>query len=136
MSRFVLDTDTVQLFQDQNPRVLARVRAVTPGDLAISVVTVEEQMSGWYTQLRKAKQPDRLAWAYRRLAATVRFLAQIDIIDFDESAIRRYEQLKKLKIQIRKMDLRIAATVLQSGAILVTRNVRDFQPVPGLQIED
>ena len=136
MSLYVLDTDTLQLFQDANPTVVGHVRAVAPGDLAVSVVTVEEQLSGWYAQLRQAKRPERLAWAYRRLAATVRFLSQLQIVDFDESAIRRCEQLKKLKLKVRKMDLRIAATVLERGAILVTRNVRDFRRVPGLRIED
>ena len=136
MSLYVLNTDTLQLLQDENPTVVARVRAVALADRAISVVTVEEQLSGWYTELRQAKRPERLAWAYRRLAATVRFLAQLQIVDFDEPAIRRCEQLKKQKVKVRKMDLRIAATVLERGAILVTRNVRDFQQVPGLHIED
>jgi tRNA(fMet)-specific endonuclease VapC len=136
MSLYVLDTDTLQLYQDGNAAVVNRVNAVAPGDLAISVVTVEEQLSGWYAQLRQAKQPERLAWAYRRLAATVRFLTRIQIVDFDEAAIRRCEELKKLKLRVRKMDLRIAATVLERAAILVTRNVRDFQRVPGLRIED
>jgi tRNA(fMet)-specific endonuclease VapC len=136
MSLYVLDTDTLQLFQDENPTVLGRMRAIPPGDLAISVITVEEQLSGWYAQIRQAKRPERLAWAYRRLASTVRFLSRIQIVDFDESAIRRCEQLKKLKLKVRKMDLRIAATVLERDAILVTRNLRDFRRVPGLRIED
>jgi hypothetical protein len=46
MSVYVLDTDTLQLFQDGHPRVVTRVGAVAPGDRAISVITVEEQLSG------------------------------------------------------------------------------------------
>ncbi|MBO0699611.1 MAG: type II toxin-antitoxin system VapC family toxin, partial [Zavarzinella sp.] len=134
MSLYVLDTDTLQLFQDEDANVVARVRAVAPADLATSVVCVEEQLSGWYAQLRQAKRPERLAWAYRRLAATVRFLSRVQIVDFDEPAIGRYEELKRLKIKVRKMDLRIAATVLDRDGVLVTRNGRDFRQVPGLRI--
>jgi tRNA(fMet)-specific endonuclease VapC len=135
MSLYVLDTDTFQLFQDEHPLVVARVEATAPEDLAISVVTVEEQLSGWYAQLRQAKQTERLLWAYRRLAATARFLSRVQIVDFDEAAFQRYEALKKSKLKIGTNDLRIAATVLERNAILVTRNVHDFQRVPGLQIE-
>lgn len=136
MSLYLLDTDILQLFQEGNAAVVDRVRAVGPADLGISVITVEEQLSGWYTQVRKAKRPDRLAWAYRRLAANVRFLAQIQVLDFDERAIQRYEDLRRLKLKVGKMDLRIAAIALEHGAILVTRNLRDFDLVPSLTIED
>ena len=60
MSLYILDTDTFQLFQEEHPRVVARVEATAPEDLAIAVITVEEQLSGWYTQVRQAKKPDRL----------------------------------------------------------------------------
>lgn len=47
MSLYVLDTDTPQLYQDGNPNVVRRVQAVGPSERAVSVVTVEEQLSGW-----------------------------------------------------------------------------------------
>lgn len=42
MSLYILDTDILQLFQDEHPLVIARVGAIAPDDLAISVVSVEE----------------------------------------------------------------------------------------------
>jgi tRNA(fMet)-specific endonuclease VapC len=95
MSLYILETDTLQLFQDGHPSIVAHLQAIAPDDRAISVITVEEQLSGWYAQLRQAKRPERLAWAYRRLADTVRFLSRIQIIDFDEATVQRYDDLKK-----------------------------------------
>ena len=60
MSLFVLDTDVLTLFQRQHPAVVAHIAAHNSAEIAISVVTVEEQLSGWYAQLRQAKQPERL----------------------------------------------------------------------------
>jgi tRNA(fMet)-specific endonuclease VapC len=44
--------------------------------------------------------------------------------------------LKALRLNVKKMDLRIAAIALENSAIVVTRNLRDFQRVPGLMVED
>jgi tRNA(fMet)-specific endonuclease VapC len=52
------------------------------------------------------------------------------------SSIMRYETLKRMNLNVRKMDLRIAAIVLEHTGVLATRNVRDFRRVPGLLIED
>jgi hypothetical protein len=76
MSLYILDTDILQLFQDEHPLVIARVRAIALEDRAISVVSVEEQLSGWYAQLRQAKRPERLAWAYVYLNAFDYFVKQ------------------------------------------------------------
>jgi tRNA(fMet)-specific endonuclease VapC len=136
MSLCILDTDTLTLLEEGHPAVGHRFLHQQRGDVAITVLSVEEQLSGWYTQVRKAKRPERLEWAYRRLTETVSFLAHLRILTYDQTAMQRYEQLRKRKIKIGRMDLRIAATVLEQNAILVTRNVRDFGRVPGLQIED
>jgi tRNA(fMet)-specific endonuclease VapC len=136
VSLFVLDTDILTLFEMEHATVAARIVEHAPAEIAISVVTVEEQLSGWYAQLRQAKSTERLAWAYRRLAANVRFLRHAQILDYDEAGMRRYEQLKRMRLKVRKMDLQIAATALQHGATVVTRNARDFNKVPGLTVED
>lgn len=136
MSLYVLDTDTLTLFQQGHSEVHRRVLAQPPNSVAITVLTVEEQLSGWYTEVRKAKRPDRLAWAYGRLAANVTLLSQFRVLVYDEPAINRAAQLRKLKINIGRFDLRIASVVLEQNGILVTCNAADFGRVPGLTIED
>lgn len=136
MSLFVLDTDTISLYQHDHPAVQTAVQSHPLSELAITVLTVEEQLSGWYNELRKAKKPAALAAVYHRMALTVRFLGHLPILSFTEAAIDRYEGLKRLKLKVKKTDLRIAAVVLENNAVLVTRNRRDFAQVPGLKIED
>ena len=58
------------------------------------------------------------------------------MLDFDDEACLKYESLRHQKIRIGARDLRIAATVLSAGGILVTRNQRDFCRVPGLELAD
>jgi tRNA(fMet)-specific endonuclease VapC len=86
--------------------------------------------------LRKVREPNELARVYNRLAEAIPVLARWPILPMPESAIKRYEVLKAMNLNVRKMDLRIAAIVLEMDAILVTRNVRDFRRVPNLMIEN
>jgi len=136
MTRYVLDTDTLTLLQEGHPAVSRRFLNEPQEDVAITVLSIEEQLSGWYTQVRKAKKPERLAWAYRRLGETVRFFSRMQIWTYDVPAMERFEQLRKAKVRIGRSDLRIAATTLLHDAVLVTRNSRYFKKVPGLRTED
>jgi tRNA(fMet)-specific endonuclease VapC len=136
MTLHVLDTDILSLYREYDPVVSRRVDASPIAEIAITVITVEEQLSGWYTYVRKATRPDDLARGYQELADSIPFLANWKILPYPETAIARYQQLAKMKLKVRKMDLRIAATVLENNAILVTRNLRDFARVPNLIVED
>ena len=133
---FILDTDILSLYQHEHPIVVARVQACPKENRAIAVISVEEQLSGWYSLLRRARTPPKLAEAYERLAEAVMALSELRVFSFTEAAIAKYQQLLALKLQVRKYDLRIAAIALEHGATVVTRNLRDFQRVPGLTVED
>jgi tRNA(fMet)-specific endonuclease VapC len=52
------------------------------------------------------------------------------------AALMRYESLKRMNLNVRKMDMRIGAIVLEAGATLVSRNLRDFRRIPNLVVED
>ena len=136
MSLYILDTDVLSLYERGHPRISGHVQAWKPGEAAITVITVEEQLSGWYSTVRRAVTPEQQAQAYQRLADGVGHLTAIPVLSYTLKAIARYDALKSMKLNVKKMDLRIAAITLENNAILVTRNVRDFQRVPGLVIED
>ena len=136
MIQYILDTDILTLFQNGHPNVVQRARAVSQSQLAVSVISVEEELTGWYAKLRRAKKKDQLARAYRRLTDAVQFFSRLDVLTFTEQAIERYEYLRSTLRRMSKNDLRIASIVLEHDVVLVTRNIRDFQQVPGLKTED
>ncbi len=136
MSLFVLGTDILTLYYRGDQAVIERVDARPNTELTISVITVDEQLTGWYTLTRQASRPDQLARAYAHLGEAVVRLARWRILPYTESAIAQVAQLKALRLNVRLMDLRIAAIALENGAVVVTRNQRDFGRVPGLSIED
>jgi len=76
MSLFVLDTDVLTLYDRGDPTVVRRVDARPPNELAISVMTVDEQLTGWYTVTRQARRPEEIARAYARLGEAVVRLAK------------------------------------------------------------
>jgi tRNA(fMet)-specific endonuclease VapC len=115
MSRFVLDTDILTLLRNGHPAVVRRVVAQSATDIAITVISVEEQLSGWYTQLRRAKKKDALARAYQQLTEATTLLSGIKIHTLTEPAIDRCDQLRKLKLKIGIKDLRIATITLENG---------------------
>ena len=52
------------------------------------------------------------------------------------AAIIEFRRLRKAGLRIGTMDLRIAAIAMAHGALLISRNLVDFQKVPGLRVED
>src|SRR5881628_2698290 len=61
MSLYVLDTDIMTLYQYGHPRVAQHVLARPVAQLAIAVISVEEELTGWYTKLRRVRKRDQLA---------------------------------------------------------------------------
>ncbi|MGF1542705.1 MAG: type II toxin-antitoxin system VapC family toxin [Pleurocapsa sp.] len=136
MTIWVLDTDHISLFQRGYPLVVERVNSVSAKNLAVTIVTVEEQMYGRLNQIKRAKNTDNLMEAYSKLKVTVNYFSSIEVLDFNEAAYSYYKQLLNQKIRIGAQDMKIAAIALSINAIVVTRNKRDFAKIPNLIWED
>lgn len=136
MATYVLDTDILSLYRTGHPQVQARFAATPPADVFTTVISVDELLSGWYTVLRQVTKPADIERVYGRLAAAVQFFTGLVILNYTQAAIARFDQLTGLKLNVKKNDLRIGAIALECGAVVVTRNARDFGRIPGLTIED
>jgi tRNA(fMet)-specific endonuclease VapC len=133
---FVLDTDHLSLYQRDIEPLISRLLSHPPDELAITIVTVEEQLRGRLAQIRKATTAAHLNECYRWLGETVDQLARLPVLYFDDKAATLCEKLLSQKVRIGTQDLRIASIVLSQNAVLLTRNSQDFSHVPGLQLDD
>jgi tRNA(fMet)-specific endonuclease VapC len=136
MSLYILDTDIFSLYQNTHPRVLTKIVQHLSDRLAVSVITLEEQVSGWQRALRRARSAAHEENAFRRLAETAESYSGWPILPMTQSMLTRYQVLLRAKLGVRASDLRIAATALEAGGIVVSRNLSDFRRVPNLICED
>ena len=134
----VLDTDVLTLIQNGDPAVTrVQTRIAASGRIPyVTIVTLEEQFRGRLATCSRASDPDRYIIASRFLRATFQDYVGRNLLDFDDRAATEFKRLKRLKVRIGTMDLRIASIVLANSATLIGRNLRDYQQVPGLQVQD
>jgi tRNA(fMet)-specific endonuclease VapC len=134
----ILDTDHLSVLKyadtDRCRRLKARLDLVRDEVVAISIVTVEEEMRGWMDSIAKERQPRRQVRAYRELGRLFAFFAAFELVSFTDEAVQLFEQFGH--IHISKADKKIAAIALVNGALLLTANRRDYEQVPNLKFEN
>jgi len=129
--RYLLDTNIcTYIINNRPPQVAQNFQRCNFGDIGISSITVAELNYG----TAKSKQRDR------NRAALEQFLAPLTVAPFDRAASDRYGELRQHLERngqpIGPMDMLIAAHALSLGAIVVTNNVREFERVPALILEN
>ncbi len=123
---YLLDTDVLSALRrrERNPSAVRWVESQRTANLHLSVVTVGEIERGVFQQQR------RDAPFARELAM---WLDQVlswygdRILPVDTTTARRWGQLSAT-LGYDSADLLIAATALEHGLTVVTRNVRHFEP--------
>ena len=135
---YVLDTDHLSLYQRSHPQVCDRIRAARQSGIILTttVVTVEEQYAGRLAQIRKSQTPEALIAAYDRLKASFSLFSQLEILEYNRAADDHFRQVRSKRVRIGTQDLRIASIAIAHSGIVLTRNRKDFEQVPGLTIED
>jgi tRNA(fMet)-specific endonuclease VapC len=135
----VLDTDHISHLQwAASPKAITLSHRLTAAkdEIAVTIVTFEEQMRGWLPKLREPESLAEQVKAYRRLKESLKQYCEMPILDFDEVAATRFQELRKEHRRLGALDLKIAAIVLGYEATLLSANLRDFKQVPELKVED
>jgi tRNA(fMet)-specific endonuclease VapC len=136
MSLYLLDTDHLSLYQTGHPHVVQNILLHLTDRLALGVITIEEQLTGWQRALHQARDDARRAEVYRRMARTVESWSGWLVLPFSLAAMGRHAALLRQRLNVGSNDLKIAAIALENNAIVVTRNRRDFSRVSGLTCQD
>lgn len=134
----MLDTDHASEIERGSPigvRLAERLENAND-DVAICIVTVDEQLRGLLNLVKRAKHADALIRSYKRLQNYLEDLTEWQILDWDERAEENFAHAAELRLRVSTMDLRIACIALANNSTLLSRNLRDFQRVPGLRVED
>lgn len=138
--KYLLDTDHISVLQRQSGLAFvvlsARIASCSHSDLALSVISFHEQVLGCHAYINRARKAADVVRGYRMFARLLGDYAAAPVLPYDDAASETYESLRAQRVRAGTMDLRIASIALAHGLILLTRNAKDFLPVPGLLTED
>ncbi len=137
---YILDTDHLSLIQRngrEGKQILTKLLAVEEiEEVAVTVITYEEQVRGRLNVLSRAKTLDEQVLAYQGLHKLAVNYQSIVLLPFSRRAALEHQRLRKVYPRLGNMDLKIAAIVLTNNAILLTRNESDFGQIAELRTED
>ena len=86
---YLLDTDCQSLLDRDSPEArqfTARLLLVRPEEVAVTIVTYEEQMRGWLAWIAQAKTMASQVEGYQRLRQHIERFRVIPVVDFDAAA--------------------------------------------------
>lgn len=130
MLKYLLDTNIVIYVIKRRPLAVREMFNRHHGRMAISAITLAELVHG-------AEKSSDVA---RNTAVVEDFASRLAVLPYDDKAAWHYGNiravLEKQGQPIGVNDLHIAAQARSSGLTLVTNNLREFERVPGLLLEN
>lgn len=130
MLRYMLDTNITIYVIKKRPIEVLNLFNEHAGGLCISSVTLAELLHG----AEKSAKPAH------NLRQVDDFVSRLDVLDYGAKAAAHYGQIRAALEQLGKPigvnDLHIAGHARSEGLTLVTNNLREFERVPGLLLDN
>lgn len=128
-NKYLLDTNICIALLRGNKTVARKLIEIGEGHCCLSVITLYELMFGAYYSKHEAQEIPKVKTFVGRFPV-------ISLLDCAEEYALRKTQLRSSGIMIDEFDLMIAATALSGNYILVTDNLKHFQRIDGLKVEN
>lgn len=130
MLKYLLDTNIVIYVIKQRPMQVLEVFNRHHGRMAVSSITLSELVHG----------AEKSSDVSRNTAVVEDFVSRLAVLPYDDKVAWQYGNiraaLEKLGQPIGINDLHIAAHARSNGLTLITNNMREFERVPGLLLEN
>jgi len=130
MLKYLLDTNIVIYTMKNRPQQLRSRFQQHQGQMGISTVTLGELVFG-------AEHSQEVE---RNLADVEEMAARLDVVPFDNKAAYHFGQIRaelyRTGQPIGPYNMMIAGQARAAGLILVTNNIKEFERVEGLLLED
>lgn len=127
----MLDTNIcIYIIKNKPQSVLDELKKCNVGDIILSSITVSELIYGAH----------KSQFVEKNLKAIEHFLIPFDVADYDYKAALEYGKLRasleKKGQPIGSLDTLIAAHAKSLDVVLVTNNMKEFERVEGLEVEN
>lgn len=126
--KYLLDTNAVIALMKGNDRLIAELRKHKPTDFAMPAIVAHELFYGAYKSLHIDENLARID------------ALQFAILEFDRNDARKAGEvraaLRASGTPIGPYDVLIAGQAAARGLVLITRNLREFERVADLQVEN
>jgi len=130
MLKYLLDTNMVIYTMKNRPEQIRKQFQQHHGEMSISTITLGELVFG----AEHSQQVER------NLADIEAITARLDVLPFDVKAAYHFGQIRselyRIGQPIGPYDMMIAGHARAYGLRLVTNNIKEFERVPGLLLED
>jgi tRNA(fMet)-specific endonuclease VapC len=128
--KYLLDTDISVYLLNGNETLEQRVHSIGVSAIRISIVTLSELYYGAYGSRRTEENIKRIQ----------EFAGKLRIYLWSPLSARRFgeikSELRKAGKLIEDFDILIASIAIVNDCTLVTHNVKHFERIPHLEIED
>jgi tRNA(fMet)-specific endonuclease VapC len=126
---YLLDTNICIFLMKGMPQVAGRTKDQIRQDLFISEVTVAELKFGVAKSERPLRNHEHLALFLQGIAV-ITISEVLDVFSFEKARLFRIGQ------PLPDFDLLIGATAIHHDLTLVTNNIKHFQRLQGIKLED